>query len=55
MDNVLGRKDVDAKYMPLDMSINAIQYLATLVPAHRLIPLFQVVDIRFEFQGQDEI
>lgn len=40
MDKVFGRKDVEAKYIPLDMSMNAIQYLATLVPAHLLIPLW---------------
>jgi hypothetical protein len=40
MDKVFGRKDVDAKYIPLDMSKNAMQYLATLVPAHLLIPLY---------------
>lgn len=46
MDRVFGKKDVDAKYIPLDIIINAIQYLDTLVPAHRLKPLFNIVDKR---------
>lgn len=39
IERVLGRNAVEAKYIPLDISINAMQYLATLVPAHRLRPL----------------
>lgn len=42
MDKVFGKKDVEAKYIPLDISKKAMQYLPTLAPAHLLSPLIVI-------------